>query len=813
MKKTILILTLQFIAFATFGQFSIKGIITGNGEPLAGASVLIKNTYIGASTGSKGDFEFRNLREGNYTLIISFIGYETSESMIKLVENQEFRLDLRPQSLMTDEVLITATRAKDKTPVAFTNVSNEQIARRNLGQDIPYLLSLTPSFVATSDAGTGIGYTNFRIRGTDLNRINVSINGIPLNDAESHGTWFVDQPDLASSLENVQIQRGVGSSSNGAAAFGATINLQTNNLRKKPYAEIKSSYGSFNTFKNTLITGTGLIDGKFALDARFSKVKSDGYIDRAFSDLNSFFISAGYFTETTILKLNLFSGSEETYQAWWGVPSVRLKNDLEGMKLYEEHGLYTHEQTDEMIQSDNRTYNYYTWENQIDHYQQDHYHLHFSHKFNPQVYVNGALYYIHGRGYYENFEKDQDFADYRMTYPVINGQTIESADLVNRKWLNNDFYGFLFSFNYLKGAGDLTFGGGFNMYDGRHYGNVIWAQYLGNNKFNHEWYSGTGLKKDGNLFARYNLKASEIINLYADLQYRYIHYKIAGIDDNLRDVSQTHEFHFFNPKLGVLYNPSPSHQAYLSFATAHREPNRSNYTDADPSKKQPVHETLRDWESGYTFRSPDLMAGINLFLMDYDNQLVLTGEINDVGAPIMENVNKSYRMGIELQSGLRILPKLQYDLNLTLSRNKIRNFTEYVDNWDTGIQEKLQSGKTDLSFSPGMTLNGQLIFKPAENLELCFISYYVGKQFIDNSSGNDRILDSYFVNNLETRYTVKTKLFSKLQFHLNIMNLFNEIYESNAWVYSYIYGGKRNKMDGYFPQAGTNFLFGIDFNF
>ncbi|MFW5774410.1 MAG: carboxypeptidase-like regulatory domain-containing protein, partial [Tangfeifania sp.] len=493
MKRINLLLLLQLMVIAAFGQYNLGGKVMAGKEPLAGASIVVKNTFYGVSAGSSGQFEFSNLKEGEYTLIASFIGYETKEVEVKIPSDEEITIRLEPSTIMTGEVLVEATRAKDKTPVAYTNISEEIISNRNMGQDIPYLLQLTPSYVSTSDAGAGVGYTNFRIRGTDLNRINVTVNGIPLNDAESHGTWFVDQPDLASSLENIQIQRGVGTSTNGAAAFGATINLQTNTLNKDTYAKYNTAAGSFNTFKNTISAGTGLLNKHFTLDVRLSKVTSDGYIDRAYSDLKSFFVSGGYYSENTVLKANVFSGWEETYQSWWGVPSVRLNNDPEGMQRYEEHWLYTPQQTQEMINSDSRTYNYYTYENQVDNYQQDHYQLHFSHNFNSSLNLNASAHYTYGRGYYENYKEDEDLVDYRIPVIEIGDETIESTDLINRKWLDNHFYGLTFSLNYKKKKSDFTFGGGWNTYDGDHYGNVIWAQFMGQADYNHEWYNNNGL--------------------------------------------------------------------------------------------------------------------------------------------------------------------------------------------------------------------------------------------------------------------------------------------------------------------------------
>ena len=813
MKRLSIWLLWQLIVFASFGQYSLKGTVTGNGDPLAGASIVIANTFQGTSSGSDGKFEFVNLKKGDYHLKISFIGFESKELSVEIPAKKDVTILLEEASVMTDEVVVAATRAKDKTPVAFTNLDGDEIAKRNFGQDIPYLLQLTPSFVSTSDAGAGIGYTNFRIRGTDLNRINITVNGIPLNDAESHGTWFVDQPDLASSLENLQIQRGVGTSTNGAAAFGATINLQTNILNKDPFAEFKTATGSFNTYKNTLSAGTGLINGKFTADIRLSAVSSDGFIDRARADLKSFFLSGGYHSENTALKMNVFSGLEKTYQSWQGVPSVRLKNDLEGMKRYEEHWLYSEEETLHMINSDNRSYNYYTYEDQIDLYQQDHYQLHFSHKFNPLMNLNASAHYTRGKGYYQNYKPDEDLADYLMDNIHFGEEIIESTDLINRKWLDNHFYGMVFSLNYDDVKGDLIFGGGWNIYDGDHYGNVIWTQYSGGAGPNYEWYSNNGLKRDFNVYTKYNYRLNEKINLYADLQYRRINYRIDGIDDDLRDITQQYDFNFFNPKTGIFYQPSANHELYLSLSVANREPNRTAYTDIDPDDKKPVYETLYDLEMGYKLKSTLFTGSVNLYYMMYNDQLVLTGQINNTGNPIMVNVDDSYRAGAEVQAGVKITNNMEWHINATFSRNKIKNFTEYVDNWDTGSQEAYKLGTTDIAFSPEIIANSQLLYMPAKRLELQFISSYVGKQYIDNTSSDDRKLDPYFINNLQIGYSLKTGLFRDINLKLMVNNLFNEEYESNAWVYYYLLNGERYKMDGYFPQAGRHFMIGADISF
>jgi iron complex outermembrane receptor protein len=817
MKRFFFMLLLQGTAIFSFGQFSVSGIVKNEaGEPLPGANVVLNDNYRGMPAGEDGRFRFTKLRAGNYELQVSFIGYTKKRVPVQVNKPVNLEIILERSGILTEEVLIEATRAGDRTPVTKTTVDKSTLEVLNIGQDIPYLLSMTPSFVVTSDAGTGIGYTNFRIRGTDLNRINVTINGIPTNDAESHGTWFVDIPDLAESTDNIQVQRGVGTSTNGAAAFGASLNLQTNSLNKEAYALYKTSAGSFNTWKNTVSAGSGLINDRFSMDVRLSKVSSDGFIDRATSELKSFFISTGYFSEKTIVKLNVFSGIEETHQAWNGVPSVKLNNDAEGMERYRDHWLWSSSSErenqiryEQLANSDARTYNMYTYDHEVDHYQQDYYQLHFSHQFNPSLHLNTSLYLTRGKGYYENFEYDEGYAGYTMTAPYEDAVT----DLVKQKWLDNDLYGTVLSLNYEKDRTSFTLGGGYNTYDGDHFGKVIWAANYGNNEINHEWYRGKGLKKDFNIYGKYQYQLSGSVNLYADLQYRNINYDIDGIDDDLRDVTQSHHYHFFNPKAGVYYRPDQSQEAYLSYGRANREPNRSNFIDADPNGKQPVAETLNDFEAGYTYKTSHFLLGANLYYMSYHDQLILTGEINDVGGPIMVNVDESYRAGIELSGGLKISRSLNWDVHATLSRNKIKNFTEYVDNWDTRDQDAFDLGKTDLAFSPELIVNSQISFKPHKLLNIILLSNYVSDQYIDNTSNNDRKLNDWFVSNLKIDYQLKNVLFDEVKLHLLVNNLFNEEYESNAWVYSYIYGGERYKMDGYFPQAGINFLAGVTIRF
>jgi len=814
MKRIYLTLLLQCAVFLVIAQFTLKGTVKNDtGERLMGANLMISNSFGGTTTDVNGAYLFRNLKPGSYQLTISYVGYEKQTNEVQLKGDQTLDVILKQEFIMSEEVLISASRVKEKMPVAFTTVEKAEIRDNNQGQDIPYLLGLTPSFVATSDAGTGVGYTNFRIRGTDMNRINVTVNGIPMNDAESHGTWWVDIPDVASSTDNIQVQRGVGTSTNGAAAFGATINLQTTTINKDAFAEYSSSAGSFGTMKNSVGVGSGLIKEKFTFDARLSKVSSDGFIDRASSDLKSFFVSGGYFTANTILKVNVFSGLENTYQAWNGVPSVRLNNDLAGMQRYADHGLYTQKQVDEMISSGRRTYNLYTYENEIDHYQQDHYQLLFSHKFYQALSLNASMFYTKGKGYYEQYKDDQKLADYLITPHVIGGETIKNSDLIRRKWLDNDFYGMTFSVNHKEEAREFTFGGGYNVYDGNHFGNVIWMRNAGSSEINHEWYRGTGLKKDLNLYAKYNYELAKNLNLFADLQYRKINYDINGFDDDLRDLKQMHNFEFFNPKVGIYYQLSEKQNLYANFARANREPNRDNYVDADPKGKQPDFETLNDFELGYKYNTSHLTLGVNAYYMIYQNQLILTGEINDVGAPIMTNVDNSYRAGLEMMAGMKLTEKLKWDVNLTFSKNKIRNFTEFIDDWDNGGQIEKKLGTVDLAFSPELIANSQLRWMAAKGLNISLQTYLVSKQYIDNTSSNDRKLNGYLLNNLKFSYWVQQKFAEEMNLHLMVNNLFDTEYENNAWVYSYVLGGERFAMDGYFPQAGINFMAGLEIRF
>jgi iron complex outermembrane recepter protein len=782
-------------------QVTVSGTVRDakSGETLPGAHVSIENNYKVVATNQQGFFSISNLKKGTCLLKVSYMGYKTYEETLNLTsENQKADIKLERSTIMEETVIITSTRASDETPTTFKNISRKELTTINTGRDIPYLIESTPSVVVTSDAGAGVGYTNIRVRGTDITRINVTANGIPVNDAESHGVWFVNMPDFASSVENLQIQRGVGTSSNGAAAFGASINFQTQSLKAEPYAEVNNSYGSFNTWKNTVSAGTGLMRGKFAIDARLSRISSDGYMDRASSDLQSFYLSAGYYGKKDILKFITFSGKEKTYQAWTGVPSSLLETN----RTYNPSGKY---------------YDAYGklhyYDNETDNYQQDHYQLHYSHEFNQNWNANAALHLTKGYGYYEQYKDDTKYSKYGLPNYTHNGDTLKKTDLIRRKYLDNDFYGTTFSANYdSRKKLQASFGGGWNKYDGNHFGNIIWMQYAGVIPNNYEWYRSTGVKTDWNAYAKAYYKLTSKLSLYGDIQFRGIKHTIEGIDDNLRTITQEHSYHFFNPKAGLSYKLNDKNQFYASFAIANREPNRSNFVDANPGVV-PNPERLQNIEAGYHFNSNSVAVAINGFYMNYKDQLVLTGDINDVGDPVMMNVAKSYRMGIEASVNWKICKKINWELNTTLSRNKIQDFTETIFDYDNYVATARSLGKTDISFSPNVVANSNLSWEALKNFTLTLQTKYVGKQYIDNTSSNDRKLDAYLVNNLRMNYTLDVKKFPELNFIFGVNNLLDKKYISNAWVGRDIEGGEIVTYDGYFPQAGRNFMIGLNMKF
>ncbi len=779
------------------GNSIIRGRVSDeDGNALPGAVVTLETGSAGAQSDARGNYTITSLSNGSYILRFSYIGYETVIREVALNVESVLDVALALKPYITDEVMISATRAGEYAPMAYSTVTGEMIRKQNSGQDLPYLLSLTPSLIETSEAGNGIGYTSLRIRGTDGSRINVTIDGIPLNDPESQQVFWVDLPDIAASTDNIQVQRGAGTSSNGAGAFGATISMQTKAADNKPYAEVNSSYGSFSTFKNSIAAGTGLLAGKFAFELRYSDLRSDGYIDRTGSDHNSAYMSGLYRTAKSSLKANVILGKEHTGIGWWGVPVDSLGTN----RRYNPAGEYTDEEGNKK---------YYT--NESDNYTQNHYQLIYNRKLSGELFLNSAFHYTRGKGYYEEFREDQQLAGYGIDPISIGNETIDETDLIRQKWLKNDFYGLVYSIKLKNEKIDAAAGGGANLYFGDHFGELVWMKYAGNTAKDYRWYFNESRKGEISFYGKMSYSLSEKTSLFGDLQYRYINYKMSGTDDDLKDITQQHNFGFFNPKAGLFFSVSPGQDLWLSFSVANREPTRADFKEAsgdDSATPQP--ETLYDTELGYTLRKTKSTFGVNIYAMYYTDQLVPTGELSNVGYPISTNVAKSYRMGIELTAGIKPADFFSWDVNLTLSRNRIIGFVEYYTDYSTSdwTSEYLSKnhGDVDIAYSPSIIFSGDMKFALSKSLSIHLISKYAGKQYFDNTMSENRVIDPYFVNNVRLDYSPHLKNIRGLDIQFLLNNVLNAEYESNAYGGNWYEDGIEKTWAYYFPQAGINFM-------
>ncbi|MFZ5971209.1 MAG: TonB-dependent receptor [Bacteroidota bacterium] len=806
------------LSLCMHAQSTVRGYVKDSQtkEPLGGATLVVAATGRFASTDERGYFQLGPLKAGIYEMEIRFLGFKTSSVTVAVPQQQALEILLEEDVVMTDEVIVSATRAADKSPTTFTTLSKVVLQKQNFGQDLPFVLNWSPSLVTTSDAGAGVGYTGMRIRGSDATRINVTINGIPVNDSESQGVFWVNTPDLASSTQSVQVQRGVGTSTNGAAAFGATVNLQTNVRNDRAYADIINSVGSFNTWRHTVALGSGLINNRFVFDGRLSQINSDGFVDRASSNLKSYYLSGGYYGEKTMVKAIVFGGKEITYQSWYGVPESRLNNDTEAMLETAAAEGWNQQQIDHLLSSNPRTFNLYQYPDQVDNYAQDHYQLHTAHRLSDVLNANVALHYTRGLGFYEEFRYDNDFEDYGLPEVVIGGETISSTDLVRRRWLDNHFYGVTYSLNVEKDKLNSVLGGGWNRYEGDHFGEITWAAVAGNLAKDYRYYFNNGLKTDFNIFWKNNYALSDRLAVFADLQYRTIQYKTSGIDNDQFYFDVGTEFHFFNPKFGVTYEVNAQQQLYASYSVANREPVRSDFVDA-PAGVTPRHETLRNVEAGWRMRKSDFTFTANYYLMDYTNQLVLTGALNDVGAPLRTNVDQSYRTGIELESALRMNDRWTWGANLTLSQNKIGNFKEvlynYGENFDEYIVIENEYRNSNISFSPNAIAGSVFTYQPIKGLEASLLSKYVSKQYLDNTSNEARKLDAYFVNDVRLSYGWQPKGMREISVSLLVNNLLDERYESNGYTWGYFGGATEYRQNYYYPQAGRNYMLMVALRF
>ena len=687
-----------------------------------------------------------------------------------------------------DEVIVKGIRAKFSSPISYSNIYKEKLKNKNLGQDLPILLNFLPSVVTTSDAGAGIGYTGIRVRGVSPQSTNITINGIPFNDPESMGTFWVNLPDFTSSVQSLQLQRGIGTSTNGSGAFGASINILTDNISQTPYAEISSSFGSFNTRKNTIKFSTGKINDVFEFSGRFSKIDSDGYVDRAYSDLKSYFVQGTYLKGSTLIKAISFAGHEKTYQSWYGLTMDQLK--------------------------ENRRQNPYTYENEIDNYKQDHYQLHWNEKINNFWSFNLGLNYTYGRGYFEQYREDDNIDTYGgivSSDTNLNGEKTDTTDLIRRRWLDNDFYVFNSSLNFIKNKIDLTISSSYSSYVGDHFGEVIWARtFSSNGKIRDRYYEGLGEKKDLSFFTKLLYSINEKIEFYSDLQYRNVKYNTSGTTSDLVNMVIDKSYGFFNPKIGLSYKLNPNSLLYVSYARANREPNRTDY-ESNPDI-QP--ERLNDIEFGWRLRNKNMSLNLNSYFMLYDEQLVLTGEIDDVGNPKRTNSGSSYRIGLEIENRINISELFSFETNLTLSSNKNKNIFSMVDG------ALYNYGKTNISFSPSFVGSNAIIYQPSEKISLSLLSKYVGKQYMGNTDQPNSILESYFVNDINITYSIKPeKIFQSVSINFLINNILNKEYISNGYYYTYddtwSVPGQIKTLDGagYYPQATRNFLAGLVFEF
>ena len=779
MKKITIFLFLFVSVLTNAQKVTVSGkIVNKNQEVLAGATVLVKETNQGISTDLDGNFTFK-LNKGPFTIKVSFIGFKTIEKNVYVDKDKAFTIVLYEDDNVLDEVLVSAVRATSSIPVTYSNLSKKELAKRNLGQDIPVLLNYLPSVISSSDAGAGVGYTYLNVRGSNSERINVTINGIPYNDPESHGTFWVNLGDFASSTENLQLQRGVGTSTNGSGAFGASLNILTDAVSENAGGEISNSFGSYGTRKHTVKFTTGKINEHLEVSGRFSNIHSDGYVDRAFTNLKSYFLQASYQDENTLIKAVSFGGAERTYQAWYGLDPQQLEED--------------------------RRQNPYTYENEVDDYKQNHYQLHWNEQLNSHWSTNLGLNYTKGAGFFEQYKAEEN-AD------ALNNLIEDGSDVIVRRWLDNNFYVLNFNANYKDEKLNFISGISYSKYTGDHFGEVIWGSNLASGvSFGDRYYFSDAKKTDMSIFSKATYEINEKVSTYLDLQGRFVSYKTAGLTSNRNPLDVDAKFNFFNPKAGFIYKIAAQNSVYLSYARANREANRNDFENGVSSP-----EILDDIELGWRYKSDQIQLNTNIYFMSYKNQLVLTGAIDDVGAPIRATSGKSYRLGLEIDADVKLNDQFSIKPNAAFSTNKNEDFTAPING------NLINLGNTPLSFSPNVIVGNMLIYQPKDNFQISFLSKYVGEQFMSNLNSSVSkldVLDSYFTSDLNFVYEIATKkVFDAIIISGLINNIFNTEYVDRGYYYTYDYpDGNGNTITGdgagYYPQATRNFLVGVTLQF
>jgi iron complex outermembrane receptor protein len=703
----------------------------------------------------------------NYILYLAFI-------LVVPLWAQEAQPQDSTQTQNLDEVLVKAVRVQPNAPITHSNLTKKDIRKRNLGQDIPVLLNYLPSVVSSSDAGAGIGYTYLRVRGSDATRVNVTINGIPYNDAESQGTFWVNLGDFASSVESLQLQRGVGTSTNGSGAFGASLNILTDGISENAGGEIANSFGSFGTRKHSIKFTTGLLNDHFEFAGRLSKIYSDGYVDRAFTDLKSYYLQGNYVDKNTIVKAITFGGKEKTYQAWYGLSKDQLEED--------------------------RTQNPYTYDNETDNYWQDHYQLHWIETLNANWSTNIGLNYTRGKGYFEQFKDGRSAADYNN---LIN----EDSDVVVRRWLDNHFYVANANVTYKKNSLELITGISYSDYTNDHYGEIIWGSDLASGtNIRDRYYLSISDKSDFSIFSKATFRMSEKLQAFLDIQGRFVNYTTTGLTSDRAPIDVDERFDFFNPKLGFTYTLNPANSLYVSYARANKEPNRNDF---ESNAVDVQHEELNDFELGWRHESDRLRLNANVYYMQYNNQLVLSGALDNVGEYLRENVDKSYRLGLELDASIVLTEQLSLVSNFALSKNKIQDLTI---NRDDAVQNL---NDTNIAFSPDLITTHALEYAPNTKFRAALIGKYVGEQYLSNTDTEASKLDSYFVTDFNFTYTLPVNnVFDSIVFTGMVNNLFDLKYVDRGYTYLDTWSGPTaTEIQGYYPQATRNFLLGMTLMF
>lgn len=713
-----------------------------------------------------------------------------------------------------DSVVVSAFRADRRTPVAHSTVTREALKAVEPDASLPMALSMQPSVVTMTEGGTGFGYSRMRVRGSDGTRINVTLNGVTLNDAESQEVFWVNIPSLTSMLQSVQLQRGLGTSVNGPGAFGASVNMQTLAAGERPYGRFESGYGSYNSFSAVAGAGSGQLKNGLFFDADLSYDRTDGYIRNAWGQVGSALIQAGWIGRRDVVKVIYILGRQHTGITWNGVP----KDSLATNRTYNSAGEYYDDQG-------NRRY----YGNESDNYTQQHLQLFYSHEFNSGFYISSTLHYTRGAGFYEQYKYNRKFSAYGLDPQEVGGVMYKKSDFITRKMMDNEFLSFSLNAVYLLDGGKWTSGVNASSYNGLHYGRVIWSKYDQNVPDVFEWYSNDGKKRELNGFSRIEKGVCDgRLNLYGDIQARYISYNLSGTDDDIADMKYDRSFFFFNPKAGLSFDLSRQSTIYASVSMGHKEASRDDIKESIKSSQADSirPERMVDFELGYRLTTARYSFGINFYDMEYKDQLVSTGKISPTGYTIKENVPRSFRRGIEATMAASLTPRLRLEANISLSRNKILGYTCYVDtydnadNWSSLPQTKEYYASTDLILSPSVVGMAMLAYTPVRGLDLSANVKHVGRQYYDNTSSADRMLDPYTVLGAAASYEFKLNgkgIFDRSSLKMSIFanNILDARYCSEAWVYRALFKetGTSYIEDGFFPQAGRNISFKCTYTF